>query len=172
MENVRRLHQSQQGFFERQFPLPWIDLLVDSTSEHELLSFMDTFWGYNQIRMHEMDQEKTTFIADWGLYCYRVMPFRLKNAGATYQHLVNRMFREHSGINIKEYVDGMLVRSIQAVGPILYLTEMFRMLRRYSVKLNPSKSAFGVSSGKFLCFVVSRRGIEANPKKVQVVLYM
>jgi hypothetical protein len=66
------------------FPLPHIDALVDSTSGYGLLSFMDAFSGYNQILMHLKDQEKTAFITDRGLYCYKVMPFSLKNAGATY----------------------------------------------------------------------------------------
>ena len=74
------------------FPLPWIDLIVDATSDHELLSFMDAFFGYNQINMDPDDQEKTSFVTGQGTYCYRVMPFGLKNAGATYQGLVNRMF--------------------------------------------------------------------------------
>ena len=74
------------------FPLPRIDQLVDSTAGHKLLTFMDTFFGYNQIQIAEEDQEKTAFITSQGLYCYRVMPFGLKNAGATYQRLVNQMF--------------------------------------------------------------------------------
>ena len=74
------------------FPLPRIDLIVDSTAGHELLSFMDAFSGYNQISMDPDDQEKTSFVTGQGTYCYRVMPFGLKNAGATYQRLVNRMF--------------------------------------------------------------------------------
>ena len=74
------------------FPLPGIDQLVDFTAEHKLLTFMDAFSGYNQIRMAEKDQEKTAFITSQGLYCYKVMPFGLKNAGATYQRLVNKMF--------------------------------------------------------------------------------
>ena len=74
------------------FPLPRIDLIVDATTGHELLSFMDAFSGYNQISMDLDDQEKTSFITGQGTYCYRVMPFGLKNAGATYQRLVNRMF--------------------------------------------------------------------------------
>ena len=74
------------------FPLPRIDQLVDSTAGHKLLTFMDAFLGYNQIRMAEEDQEKTSFITSQGLYCYKVMPFGLKNAGATYQRLVNKMF--------------------------------------------------------------------------------
>ncbi|XP_010252435.1 PREDICTED: uncharacterized protein LOC104594015 [Nelumbo nucifera] len=67
------------------FPLPRIDQLIDAKASHELLSFMDAFSGYNQIRMHPDDQEKTAFITDRGLYCYKVMPFGLKNIGATDQ---------------------------------------------------------------------------------------
>ena len=66
------------------FPLPRIDLIVDATAGHELLSFMDAFSGYNQISMDPNDQEKTSFVTAQGTYCYRVMPFGLKNAGATY----------------------------------------------------------------------------------------
>ena len=76
------------------FPLPRIDQLVDSTTEHKLLAFMDAFSGYNRIKMDEENPEKTTFITSQGLYCYKVMPFRLKNAGATYQRLVNKMFNK------------------------------------------------------------------------------
>ena len=74
------------------YPLPRIDQLVDSMASHRLLSFMDAFFKYNQIRMDEADQEKTSFVTSQGLFCYKVMPFGLKNAGATYQRLVNHMF--------------------------------------------------------------------------------
>ena len=65
------------------YPLPWIDTLVDSTVRHQLLSFMDAFFGYKQIKLNEVDQEKTSFVISQGLFCYKVMPFGL-NAGATY----------------------------------------------------------------------------------------
>ena len=77
--------------------LPCIDQLVDSMAHHQLLSFMDAFLGYNQINLDEADQEKTSFITSQGLFCYKVMPFGLKNVGATYQRLVNHMFRPHIG---------------------------------------------------------------------------
>jgi hypothetical protein len=93
------------------FPLPWMDVLIDSTSGHELLSFMDAFSRYNQIHMSELDKEKTSFIIDRGLYCYNMMPFGLKNAGATYQRLVNKMFRDQIGRKVEVYVDDMLVKS-------------------------------------------------------------
>ena len=93
------------------YPLPRIDQLVDSTTGHRLLSFMDTFFGYNQIRMDETDQEKTSFVTSQDLFCYKVMPFGLKNVRATYQRLVNHMFRPQIGRNVEVYVDDMLVKS-------------------------------------------------------------
>ncbi|XP_008245090.1 PREDICTED: uncharacterized protein LOC103343199 [Prunus mume] len=79
------------------FPLPRIDQLVDAMASYELLSFMDAYSGYNQIFMHPANSEHTAFITDRGLYCYNVMPFGLKNAGAIYQRLVNRIFAKHIG---------------------------------------------------------------------------
>ena len=93
------------------YPLPRVDVLVDSTAQHQLLSFMDAFSGYNQIRMHEANQEKTSFVTSQGLFCYKVMPFGLKNAGATYQRLMNKMFARQIGRNVQVYVDDMLVKS-------------------------------------------------------------
>ena len=93
------------------YPLLRVNVLVDSTARHQLLSFMDAFSGYNQIRMHEDDQEKTSFVTSQGLFCYRVMPFGLKNADATYQRLMNRMFAPQIGRNVQVYVDDMLVKS-------------------------------------------------------------
>jgi hypothetical protein len=148
------------------FPLPRIDLLVDSTSRHQLLSFMDAFSGYNQIQMAEEDHGKTSFITDRGLYCYKVMPFGLKNAGATYQRLVNRMFEKQMGRNVEVYVDDMLVKSTKALDHVSDLKETFDTIRRYRMRLNSAKCAFRVSSSKFLGYLVSQRGIEANPEKV------
>ncbi|XP_021827212.1 uncharacterized protein LOC110767855 [Prunus avium] len=154
------------------FPLPRIDQLVDATAGHELLSFMDAYSGYNQIHMHPDDQESTSFITDRGTYCYQVMPFGLKNAGATYQRLVNRMFSEQIGKSMEVYVDDMLVKSIRAEHHTTDLTTTFNILRHYGMKLNPTKCAFGVGSGKFLGFMVSHRGIEANPEKIQALINM
>ncbi|KAF5443333.1 hypothetical protein F2P56_035895 [Juglans regia] len=93
------------------FSLPYINLIVDSTTGHHLLSFMDTYSRYNQIRMNPDDEEKKTFIMDQKLYCYRAMPFGLENAGATYQQLVNRMFKNQISHNIEVYVDNLIVKS-------------------------------------------------------------
>ena len=89
------------------FHLPRIDQLMDSTARHKLLTFMDAFSGYNQIKMAEEDQEKTAFITSQGLYCYKVMPLGLKNTGVTYQRLVNKMFSRQIGRNMEVYVDDL-----------------------------------------------------------------
>ena len=154
------------------FPLPRIDLIVDATAGHELLSFMDAFSGYNQISMDPDDQEKTSFVTVQRTYCYRVMPFGLKNAGATYQRLVNRMFQKQIGATMEVYIDDMLVKSTTTELHIAHLSEAFQTLRNYNMKLNPAKCAFGVSAGKFLGFIVNHQGIEANPDKIKVVLDM
>jgi hypothetical protein len=144
------------------FTLPRIDMLVDSTSGHRLLSFMDAFSGYNQIRMHPTDQEKIAFITDQGIYYYQVMQFGLKNTGATFQRLMNKMFRGQIGRNMEVYVDDILVKSLLPIDHVGDLQEAFRVLKQYRMELNPTKCAFEVSLGKFLGFMVSSRGIEAN----------
>ena len=137
------------------FPLPRIDLIVDATADHELLSFMDSFPGYNQISMDPDDQEKTSFVTAQGTYCYRVMPFGLKNTGATYQRLVNRMFQKQIGASMEVYIDDMLVKSTTNELHIAHLSEAFQILREYNLKLNPAKCTFGVSAKKFLGFIVN-----------------
>ena len=114
----------------------------------------------------------TAFITSKGLYYYKVMPFGLKNAGAAYQRLVNHMFNRQIERNVEVYVDDMLVNSKEEENHLDDLKETFNALRQYNMKLNPSKCAFGVSSGKFLGFMISQRGIEANPEKVRAILEM
>ncbi|GMH25257.1 hypothetical protein Nepgr_027100 [Nepenthes gracilis] len=172
MANVHRFYRRQQACLKDSFPLPRIDLLVDSTAGHELLSFMDVYSGYNQIRMSPEDEEYTSFMTDQGTYCYRVMPFGLKNAGATYQRLVNRMFEKQIGRNMEVYVDDMLVKSRVTGDHIRDLEESFGVLCQHQMKLNPAKCVFGVSSGKFLGFIVSQRGIEVNPEKIKALADM
>ena len=154
------------------FPLPQIDLIVDATIGHELLSFMDAFSGYNQISMDPNDQEKTSFVTGQRTYCYQVMPFGLKNAGATYQRLVNKMFQKKIGASMEVYIDDMLVKSVKAELHITHLVEAFQVLKSYNMKLDPAKCAFGVFVGKFLGFIVNNRGIEANPNKIKAMLDM
>lgn len=122
--------------------------------------------------MAVLDQEKMSFVTDRGLYCYKVMPFGLKNAGATYQRVVNHIFKAQIEWNIEVYVDDMLVKSLCASAHLTDLEETFNILDHYHMKLNPTKCAFWVSSGKFLGFLVSHRGIESNLEKIQSILQL
>ncbi|KAG7591503.1 Integrase catalytic core [Arabidopsis thaliana x Arabidopsis arenosa] len=154
------------------FPLPHIDRLVESTTGHEMMSFMDAFSGYNQILMNPEDQEKTAFITDRGTYCYIVMPFGLKNAGATYQRLVNMMFKDLLGKTMEVYIDDMLVKSVTSTSHIEHLEQCFAILNEFGMKLNPTKCTFAVPSGEFLGYIVTERGIEANPRQLNAFLAM
>ena len=93
------------------FPLPHIDTLVDNTAKHSLFSYMDGFSGYNQMRMAPEDREKTTFLTMWGTFCYKIMPFGLKNAGATYQRAMVMLFCNMMHKKIEVYVDDMIAKS-------------------------------------------------------------
>lgn len=133
---------------------------------------MDAFSGYNQFKLDKFDQEKTSFVISQGFFCYKVMPFGLKNARATYQRLVNRMFIQQIKWNIEVYVDDMLVKSKEEGHYLSDLQEMFETFRLWDMKLNPTKCMFGVSCGKFLGFMVSQRGVKANPNEIQAILEM
>ena len=152
------------------YPLPRIDQLVDSTAGCELLSFMDAFQGFYQIRMAPEDVGKTAFVTKEGVYCFRVMPFGLRNAGATYQRLVNRMFQEEIGKTMEVYIDDMLIKSEREEDHIEHMKKCFGILRKFGMKLNPTKCTFGVRGGKFLGYMVTERGIEANPEKIKAIL--
>ncbi|KAK0581332.1 hypothetical protein LWI29_012530 [Acer saccharum] len=144
-------------------------MLVDTTTGHKLLSFMDAYSGYNQILMHPDDQEKIAFVTERGIFCYKVMPFGLKNAGATYQRLVNKMFAKMLRSTIEVYIDDMLVNSLIAQQHLDHLRQSLDVLDEYGMKLNPTKCSFGVSSGKFLGYLVTQRGVEANPDQIQLI---
>ncbi|XP_073047725.1 uncharacterized protein [Primulina eburnea] len=154
------------------YPLPRIDQLVDSTSGHQYLCLMDAYQGYHQIPLAREDQDKVSFITSEGTFCYVVMPFGLKNAGATYQRLMDKVFSNQIGRNVEVYVDDILVKSKNSADLIADLRETFATLRSYGLKLNPQKCTFGVKSGKFLGYMVTERGIEANPEKVKAIQSM
>ncbi|XP_052728231.1 uncharacterized protein LOC108329042 isoform X1 [Vigna angularis] len=154
------------------YPLPSIDGLVDGASGFHMLSFLDAYSGYNQIPMFPPDSDKTTLITERANYCYDVMPFGLKNAGATYQRLMDRVFADQIGRCMEVYVDDMVVRSRSVEDHVRDLEEVFRQVRKYNMRLNPTKCTFGVPSGKFLGFMLTTRDIEVNPDKCRTVLEM
>ena len=152
------------------FSLPRIDQIINASVGHRMLSFMDAFSKYHQIPMHPPDAEKTTFITPQVLFCYNVMSFRLKNVGATCQRLVTKTFRPLLGKTMEVYIDDMLVKSKEHRDHVKHVQEAFKLLRTYGKKLNPSKCTFGVSAGRFLGFMVTQRGIEANPAQLKAIL--
>nr|CAN82186.1 hypothetical protein VITISV_031111 [Vitis vinifera] len=142
----------------------------NSTAGQGMLSFLDAFSGYHQIPMSPADVEKTAFITPHGLYCYRVMPFGLKNAGATYQRLMTKIFKPLVGRIVEVYIDDIVVKSKTQEEHFLHLQEVFQLLKKYDMKLNHFKCAFSVSVGKFLGFMVSQRGIEVSLDQVKAVM--
>jgi ribonuclease HI len=172
MEDVRRLHWLNKACPKVPYPLPRIDQIVDSTAGCETLSFLDAYSGYHQIKMKESDQLTTSFITPFGTYCYTTMPFGLRNAGATYQRCMNHVFGEHIGRTVEAYVDDIVVKTRKASDLLSDLEITFRCLRAKGVKLNPEKCVFGVPRGMLLGFIVSKRGIEANPEKIAAITNM
>uniref|UniRef100_A0A2N9IFJ7 Reverse transcriptase domain-containing protein n=1 Tax=Fagus sylvatica TaxID=28930 RepID=A0A2N9IFJ7_FAGSY len=137
-----------------------------SESTNVVFSFMDGFSGYNQIKMAEEDKSKTAFVTHWGTFVYDVMPFGLKNAGATYQRAMVTLFHDMIHHEIEVYVDDMIAKSRTAQDHLTAnCSKLFQRLKKYQLRLNPNKCAFGVTSGKLLGFIVSGRGIEIDPAK-------
>jgi hypothetical protein len=151
------------------YPLLRIDQIVNSTADCDRLCFLDAFSGYQQIKMAREDKEKTTFITSYGVYCYICMPFGPKNAGATFQRLMRKALGAQMGRNAEAYVDDIVVKTRKSHTFIEDLEETFANLRKVNIKLNLAKGTFGVPSGKLLGFLVSHRGIEANPDKVKAI---
>jgi hypothetical protein len=154
------------------FPLPHIDQIVDSTAGCETLSFLDAYSGYHQIKMKESDQVVTSFFTPFGMYCYVTMPFGLRNTGATYQRCMQHIFGEHIGPTVEAYVDDIVVKTKKVSNLINDLDITFKCLRAKNIKLNPEKCVFDVPRGMLLGFIVSERGIEANPEKIAAITKM
>ena len=147
-------------------------MLVDNTIGHPMLSFMDGFSRYNQIFMAPEDMEKTSFITELGTYCYWVMPFGLKNAGATYQRAATTLFHDMMHKDVEVYVDDMIVKSQAKDDHLAALQRFFERIRQSRLRLNPKKCTFGVTSGKLLGHIVSECSIEVDSEKIQAILDM
>lgn len=154
------------------YPLSSIDSLVDGASGCGLLSFLDAYSGYNHIRMYPPDEDKTVFMSDNGNYYYRAMPFGLKNVGATYQRLMDKIFSQQLGRNVEVYIDDMVIKSAKPEDHTADLAEFLGQVRKFNMRLNREKCNFGVQGDKFLGFMLTVRGIEANPGKCQAIIRM
>ena len=126
-----------------EFPLPITDVMIDNTCGFERMSFMDGFSGYNQIKMYPDDEKHTSFRTPLGIYCYTVMPFGLKNAGATYQRAMNAIFHQQMRKTVECYVDHIAVKSRAKGDHIADLKVVFDIMRAHQLKMNPTKSFRG-----------------------------
>ena len=149
--------------------MPKIDQLVNAMYGHPRMSFLDVFQGYHQIVLVAEDQENTASISPDANYHYIMMPFGLKNAGATYQRMTTRMFRDKIRRIVEVYIDDMLVKSKKKQGHIDDLRDMFEVLLQHKLYLNADKCAFRVGADKFLGYMITHQGIEVNSNQIKVV---
>jgi hypothetical protein len=155
-----------------EFPLPRIDSLIDAATSLELMSLLDCYSGYHQIWMKKDDEPKTSFITPSGTYCYLRMPEGLKNAGGSFSRMTSKVLHSQISRNVLTYVDDIIVKSTKQENHVADLQETFANFRQAGLKLNLEKCVFGVKKGKFLCCLVSTKGIEANPSKIEAILRM
>src|SRR3954464_8286096 len=155
-----------------EYPMPVAEMLVDSAAGFEYLSLLDGYSGYNQIFIADEDVPKTAFRCPGALGTYEwvVMPFGLKNAGATYQRAMNSMFHDFIDKFMQVYIDDIVIKSNSENGHLDHLRQSFERMRKYGLKMNPLKCAFGVHEGDFLGFVVHKKGIEINQNKTKAIL--
>jgi hypothetical protein len=155
-----------------EFPLPRIDSLVDAAASSELMSLLDCYSGYHQIWMKKEDEPKTSFITPSGTYCYLRMLEGLKSAGGSFSRMTAKVLHSQIGRNVLTYVDDIIVKRTKQEHHIADLQETFTNFRQAGLKLNPENCVFGVKKGKFLGCLVSTKGIEANPNKIEAILWM
>ena len=137
-----------------------------------MFSFIDRFSGYNQIRMAPKDVEKTAFRTPIGNFYYIMMLFGLKNAGITYQRTMVAVFHNMMHRELEDYVDDIVVKSKKGEEHVQVLRKVFERCRTYKLRMNPLKCMFGVSSGKFLGFLVHSRGIDMDLAKATAIATM
>jgi hypothetical protein len=153
------------------YPMSFIDQILDDCSRDEIFSFMDGFSGYNQIQIKPEHQHKTTFICPWGTFAYRKMPFGLKNARATFQRAMSYAFHDITQF-VEAYLDDLVAHSKRRVDHPTHLRAIFDRYRKYKIRLNPLKCSFCVVAGRLLGFVISKHGIMVDPLKVEAILQL
>jgi hypothetical protein len=154
-----------------EYVMPITDFLINFASGHKVRSFLDGNVGYNQIFMAEEDISKIAFICPGfvGLFEWIVMTFGLKNTGATYQRAMNLIFHDLHSIIIDVYIDDIVVKSAGLNSHLVDLRLAFEKMRRYGLKMNPLKCAFGVSADKFLGFILHEKGVKIDPKMIESI---
>ena len=152
------------------YPLPITKNLLEIVAKKEAYSFLDGFSGYNQVTIHPNDQHKMAFATKFGIYAYRVMPFVLTNALATFQRLMNHAFKEHLQDFLEVYMDDLCVHSNSRANHILHLIKVFEKYQTYRICLNPKKCVFMVRQGRILGHIVSKNGISTNLDKIKIIV--
>jgi hypothetical protein len=152
------------------FPLERVDKIVDDATNSEMLSLLDMFSGYHQIRVWSEDEEKTSFMTAFGTFCFVRMPEGLKNEGCKVSRMIAIVLHPQLRRNILAYVDDIVVKSIQRGDYIGDLAETFANLRVVNLRLNPEKCVFDIHKRKVLGCIISTKGIEANPDKIKALI--
>jgi hypothetical protein len=154
-----------------EYPMPIADLLIDSALGNKVISILDGNVGYNQIFMEKEDVSKTAFSCPTfvGLFEWVVMTFGLKNAGATYQRVINLIFHDLLRVLMEVYIDDVVVKSVGLKEHMPNLKFSLERMKKYGLQMNPFKCAFGVTSGKFLGFIVHERVIQIDPMKIESI---
>ncbi|MCO5565132.1 hypothetical protein L7F22_018803 [Adiantum nelumboides] len=152
------------------YPLPIIDHVIERVAGRESYSFLDGFSRYNQLAIKLEDQHKTAFATEWGIFAYRVMPFDLTNAPATFQRLMSHAFKEYLRQFLEIYMDDLCVHSLIRMDHIEHLTKIFEKCRLYRICLNPEKCVFMVRQCKILGHIVSKNGISTDMEKIFVIV--
>lgn len=148
------------------YPLQEIEQKVESLHDFHQKCFLDIYNSYHLILMSKEDEEKTAFYTDHGIFCYQKMLFRLKNAGVSYQRLVDSLFVNKIGRNIEVYVDDMVIKTPDEQRLQKHIEESLGSLEKVKMKLKPTKYTFEVEEGKFLAYFITKEGIQPSPTKI------
>jgi hypothetical protein len=154
------------------YPLPRIDVIIDQAAGCDMLSLLYCFSGYHQVWMRREDEAKTGFTTPFGIFCFVRMPEGLRNAGSTFNRMMKLILGNKLGRNASAYVDDIVIMSEKEKDHIADLTETFNNMRRNGLKLNPEKCIFGIRKGQLLGCMVSKRGIQENPQKIEALRRM
>jgi hypothetical protein len=154
-----------------EYPMPFADLWMDSASGNKVISFLDSNVGYNQIFIVKEDVNKTAFHCPGfiSLFEWVVMTFGLKNASATYQRAMNLIFHDLLIVLMEVYIDDIVVKLVGFKEHMADLKLSLERIKKYGLRMNPLKCAFGVTTRWFLGFILHEHGIQIDPKKIETI---
>jgi hypothetical protein len=165
------LRNLNKATMKDKYPMLIANMLINSVSGNRMISFLDSNAGYNKIFMAEEDVSKTAFhcLGFVGLFEWVVMAFSLKNAGATYQRMMNLIFHDLLGFLLEIYIDEVVIKSTIFDDHMADLRMAFERMKKYGLRMNPMKCVFRVSANRFLGFIVHQHGIQVDTRKVESI---